>query len=298
MAEALKVIVEEKSQLGEGCVWHCEKNLLYWVDINGQKLHIYNPKDKSNKTINLGVFVGCVVPRQSGGLVLELHNGFVGFDLETETYTYLVDPESHLPFNRFNDGKCDPSGRFLAGTMAIDESPHQGTLYSLDTDLSIKHLQRNISVSNGLGWSPDYQTLYFIDSPTKNIFAFDYNLDTGTINNRSVAVTIPDGFVDGRSGGWPDGMTVDEEGMIWVALWAGYKVTRWNPKTGELLQIIDIPAPNVTCCTFGGENLDELYITTARQDMDQSLLERYPQAGSVFKIKTSVKGMKTFEFRG
>ncbi len=298
MAEALKVIVEEKSQLGEGCVWHCEKNLLYWVDINGQKLHIYNPKDKSNKTINLGVFVDCVVPRQSGGLVLALHNGFVGFDLETETYTYLVDPESHLPFNRFNDGKCDPSDRFLAGTMAIDESPHQGTLYSLDTDLSIKHLQRNISVSNGLGWSPDYQTMYFIDSPTKNIFAFDYNLDTGTINNRSVAVTIPDGFVDGRSGGWPDGMTVDEEGMIWVALWTAYKVTRWNPKTGELLQIIDIPAPNVTCCTFGGENLDELYITTARQDMDQSLLERYPQAGSVFKIKTSVKGMKTFEFRG
>lgn len=298
MEKSLELIIDEQAIVGEGCCWHSEKKRLYWIDIDGKKLHIYSPETQSNRTINSEVVIGCVVPRKSGGVVLASDKGFVSLDIETEKYTYLVDPESHLPSNRFNDGKCDPVGRFLAGTMATDNSLNQGTLYSLDKDLSIKQLLGNLSTSNGIGWSPDYGTMYLIDSPTKKVFAFDYNLDTGDINNRRVAVSIPDRFPDGKSGGWPDGMTVDQEGMIWVALWSGYKVTRWNPKTGELLQIINVPARNVTCCTFGGENLNELYITTARKDMDQAMLELYPKAGSVFRWKTDVIGMKTFEFLG
>ena len=167
-----------------------------------------------------------------------------------------------------------------------------GSLYSLDTNLTVRQLWSNLTVSNGTGWSPNYSTMYLIDSPTKKVFAFDYDLITGNISNRRVVVTIPD------TEGYPDGMTTDTEGMIWVALWAGYKVTRWNPNTGELLQTIPIPAPNVTSCTFGGANMNELYITTARKDMDRAQLDYYPKAGSVFRFKTDVIGMKNFEFRG
>jgi sugar lactone lactonase YvrE len=201
-----------------------------------------------------------------------------------------VTPESHPPSNRFNDGKCDPTGRFLAGTMAIDETPGSGSLYSLDQNLRVKQLLGGLSISNGMGWSPDYSTMYFIDSPTKQVVAFDYELNTGNISNRRVVVTIPEGY--------PDGMTTDQEGMIWVALWAGFKVTRWNPRTGKLLQSISVPAPNVTSCTFGGSNMNELYITTARKDMDTAALDKYPKAGGVFRLKTDVIGMKNFEFLG
>ena len=135
--------------------------------------------------------------------------------------------------------------------------------------------------------------MYLIDSLTKNVFAFDYDLDLGNISNRRVVVTIPDELK-----GYPDGMAIDQEGMIWVALWAGFKVTRWNPHTGELLQSISLPAPNVTSCTFGGLNMNELYITTARKDLDQAALAQYPLAGSVFRLKTDIVGMKNFEFIG
>jgi sugar lactone lactonase YvrE len=157
----------------------------------------------------------------------------------------------------------------------------------------VRKLLDNLSISNGMGWSPDYSTMYLIDSPTKKVFAFDYDLTTGNISNRRVVVTIPD-----ELRGYPDGMATDQEGMIWVALWAGFKITRWNPQTGELLQSISIPAPNVTSCTFGGLNMNELYITTARKDMDEAALAQYPQAGSVFRLKTDVRGLKNFEFIG
>ena len=270
-----------------------EKQLLYWVDTENKQLHVYQPETKTARTIQLEKLVGCVVPRKSGGVVLGLDDGFAALDLEIEKLTYLAaDPESDLPSNRFNDGKCDPAGRFLAGTMAIKETEGAGSLYSIDRNLTVRRLWDKLTVSNGIGWSPDYSTMYLVDSPTKKVFAFDYDLTTGNISNRRVAVTIPD------TEGYPDGMTTDAEGTIWVALWAGFKVTRWNPKTGELLQNIDIPAPNVTSCTFGGAGMNELYITTARKDMDPAQLDKYPQAGSVFRLKTNAIGMKNFEFGG
>jgi sugar lactone lactonase YvrE len=193
---------------------------------------------------------------------------------------------------RFNDGKCDRLGRFFAGRIAIEEEQREGTgsFYSLNRQLKPKKLLDGWNTPNGMGWSPDYSTMYLIDSPTKKVFAFDYDLTTGNISNQRVAVTIPD------TEGYPDGMSVDTEGNIWVALWAGFKVTRWNPHTGKLLDSISVPAPNVTSCTFGGAKLNELYITTARKDMDETTLSQYPQAGGVFRVQTDVTGMKSFEF--
>ena len=294
MVNQLEVLIESQAHLGECPCWHQEKQLLYWVDSTKKQLHVYQPETKTDRTIQLEKLVGCVVPRKSGGVVLGLEDGFAALDLETEKLTYLADPESDLPSNRFNDGKCDPAGRFLAGTMDKDQKKGTGSLYLLDRNLTVKRLWDNLTVSNGMGWSPDYSTMYLIDSPTKKVFAFDYDLTTGNISNRTVAVTIPD------TEGYPDGMTTDTEGNIWVALWAGFKVTRWNPKTGELLQNIYVPAPNVTSCTFGGANMNELYITTARKDMDKNpaQLDYYPKAGSVFRFKTDTIGMRNFEFGG
>ena len=290
MVTQLEVLIESQAYLGECPCWHQEKQLLYWVDIEKKQLHVYQPETKTDRTIQLEKLVCCVVPRKSGGVVLGLENGFAALDIETEKLTYLADPESDLPSNRFNDGKCDPAGRFLAGTMDRNGKKGAGSLYSLDRNLTVKRLWDNLTVSNGMGWSPDYSTMYLIDSDEQKVFAFDYDLTTGNISNRRVAVKIPEGF--------PDGMTTDAEGTIWVALWAGFKVTRWNPKTGELLQTISVPAPNVTSCTFGGENMNELYITTARKDMEPAQLDKYPKAGSVFRFKTDAIGLKNFEFGG
>ncbi|ACK68536.1 SMP-30/Gluconolaconase/LRE domain protein [Gloeothece citriformis PCC 7424] len=292
MNNELELVVETQALLGECPCWDHHKQLLYWVDILNKQLHIYSPQNNTDRIIQLEEYVSCVVPRSSGGVVLGLATGFAALDLDSETVKFLAKPENHPPTNRFNDGKCDPAGRFLAGTMDFEQRENAGFLYTLESNLQIKQLLDHTTVANGMGWSPDYSTLYFIDSPTQTIFAFDYDLDQGTIKNRREAIKIPDGE------GFPDGMTTDLEGMIWVALWAGAKVMRWNPNTGELLQTIPIPARNVTSCTFGGQNMNELYITTARQDMNEDDFQKYPQTGSLFKLKTDVVGMTNFEFRG
>lgn len=298
MTNSIELVIDAQATLGEGPCWHSEKQQLYWVDIVQKQLHIYDPACDQDRIIQVQEFVSCVVPRQSGGVILSLQSGLYSLDLETEELTYLTKPEDLQPTHRFNDGKCDPRGRFIVGSMSLNETPNTGSLYSLDNNQQIKKLLSNLSISNGLGWSLDYSVMYLIDSPTKNIFAFDYNLETGEISNQRIAITIPEQFADGMPGGYPDGMTVDEEGMIWVALWAGFKVTRWNPDTGELLETLSIPAPNVTSCTFGGVNRNELYITTARRDLSTETLEQYPHAGGVFRLITDVKGMETFSYCG
>ena len=186
----------------------------------------------------------------------------------------------------------NPAGRLVVGTMAIQATPGAGALYSIDKNLQVKKLLDNLCISNGMGWSLDYSIFYFIDSPTRKVMAFDYNLETGDIRNKRVIITVP------KVMGVPDGMTVDEKGMLWIALWGGSCVSRWNPLTGKLLQIFPIPALNASSCTFGGLEMDELYITTARQGMNKAQLNKFPLSGSIFRFKTDIKGMKNFIFTG
>ena len=176
------------------------------------------------------------MPRKQGGMVLATERGFHLLDLESETLTQLADPESHLPNNRFNDGKCDRAGRFWAGTMAQDESATTGSLYCLDVDGTIRTLEDGcITISNGLGWSPDNKIMYYIDSPTKKVVAYDYDGESGMISHPRTVVTIPEGE------GFPDGMAVDSDGMLWIAQWGGWQVSCWNPMTGEKMTSIPVP---------------------------------------------------------
>ena len=298
MKECVELVIDSKSILAEGPCWDEQKQLLYWLDGLGEKVHTYNPEDNTNRTIDVGQPVGCITLRKSGGAVVGLQNGLYSLDLTTQALTPIVDPESHLPNNRFNDGKSDCAGRLWAGTMSRDydegkaDSLPAGSLYCMDTELRVRRVFGGVAISNGLGWSPDNATMYYIDSPTRQVAAFDFDPESGDIENRRVAVEIPEG------GGIPDGMTVDEEGMIWVAQWGGYQVSRGDPNTGELLQRIHVPVANVTSCAFGGPELEELYITTSSIGVGEQEDPKQSHAGGVFVARPGVRGMQAFRFGG
>lgn len=287
-----KLELDAKSTLGEGPCWDPRRQLLYWVDIEEHKLHRYDPANGEDRAVSVGQPVGAAVVRESGSVLLALQQGFYAFDPVTETLEHLCNPEPDLPENRFNDGKCDPAGRFWAGTMAIREAPNCGNLYCLDTDLTVHRKIECVSISNGLAWSPDERVMYYVDSPTRVVAAFDYDKASGEIANRRVVIQIPNGM------GFPDGMSIDEEGMLWIALWDGAMVGRWNPANGELLSKIPLPVSRPTSCVFGGRDLDELYITSARTRLDEKTLSAQPLAGGLFKCRPGVRGGPTWNFAG
>ncbi len=292
MSDSLKLLVESKAELGEGPSWDRGSKVLYWVNILGGDVHMYQPDNGVDTIIHVGGYVSSVVPNKSGTVVITLQHGFYALDLKTKAIACLSEVEKDISGNRFNDGKCDARGRFWAGTMSMKESEPTGSLYVLANDHSVNEVLSGITISNGLGWSPDNRIMYYIDTPMRKVTAFDFDLKTGKISNGRTAVD----FLNQE--GSPDGMAVDREGMIWVAHWAGSKVSRWNPSTGKLLDQIALPAKNVSSCCFGGKNLDELYITTARAGMDQKALSEWPESGDLFRAKVDVGGLPTYSFNG
>jgi len=288
----VELVLDKQSDLGEGVIWNYKTGELLWVNIKGKILNFYNPKLKNNKEMFTGQMIGTVVPAESGQLMVALQNGIYQFDPETGTKKLIANPEEGIEGNRFNDGKCDPAGRFWAGTMNMNGEKRAGTLYRLDTDSTIHAMIKNVSISNGIVWSIDATKMYYIDTPTRKVIAYDYDNATGDISNPRTAVEVPSEM------GAPDGMTIDAEGNIWVALWGGSAVGCWNPKTGEMLRTIEVPAKNVTSCAFGDDDLGTLYITTARQGTSDEELEKYPNAGGVFKTRPGVKGVEAFFFKG
>ena len=287
-----ELVLDAKVLLGEGPWWNARSGQLYWVDIEGCAIHVFDPATSQDRKIDVGQMVGCVVGRKSGGVALALQHGFYHLDLDTEKLTPLVDPESHLPDNRFNDGKCDSRGRFWAGTTRINHDEPAGFLYMLDADLNVHRRLDDVWISNGLAWSKDDRTMYFIDSPTADVVAFDFHGPSGEIGNERLVIEIPEG------GGSPDGMTIDEEGMLWIALWDGWRVIRVNPENGAIIDEIKLPVARPTSCCFGGANLDELYITTASTRLPAEELAKQPLAGGLFRCKPGVKGLPMVEFVG
>ncbi|WP_210467999.1 SMP-30/gluconolactonase/LRE family protein [Sporosarcina sp. 6E9] len=287
-----ELVLNEQAILAEGPCWDYEKNLLYWVDILGKKVNVFNPVTEINLSIDVGQLIGAAAIREKGGLVVALQNGFHFLNLDNGQLIKIDDPESNMESNRFNDGKCDPAGRFWAGTMSLEAVQNEGSLYCLDTNHLVEKVIADVTISNGLAWDTSKNKMYFIDTPLNKVFVFDYEIETGAISNRKVAVNIS------KDLGAPDGMTIDREGMLWIALWGGSKVIRCNPKTGQIIGEVLVPCSKVTSCTFGGKDLDELYITTARLNPSEKELKEEPLAGGIFKAKVGVKGNKEFFYKG
>lgn len=289
-----ELVVDHTCVLGEGPVWDERSNSIYWVDIQQGHINRYLLPHSRLETISVGQKIGAFALRESGGFILALKNGFATLDFEEQQLKPIADPEAHLPDNRFNDGKCDPQGRFWAGTMdGVNDEKGVASLYTLNTDMSIEQKITEVSTSNGLCWSADGSTFYYIDTPTKQVAAYDFNGDTGAITNKRIIITIPD------EEGMPDGMTIDKEGMLWIAFWDGWIVGRYNPLTGKQLHKIELPVARVTSCTFGGEDLTDLYITSAREGLSENDLKQQPLAGSLFVVRNcGFLGMPAIKFKG
>ncbi|XID90646.1 SMP-30/gluconolactonase/LRE family protein [Paenibacillaceae bacterium WGS1546] len=287
-----ELVLDAQAILGEGPCWDETLDGLWWVDIVEKRLHLFRPTAGTNQTIQLDQQIGTVAPRTADSVVVALQDGLYVLDLRTRALDRLANNEDGRTDNRFNDGKCDAFGRLWAGTLNLNGEKAAGSLYRLDTNGKLSKMRSGVSVSNGLGWSPDHTRMYWIDSPTRQVTAFAYDPATGHIENPETVVRFRE------EDGVPDGMTTDEEGMLWIAHWDGGQVSRWDPRTGERLESIPIPAPRVTSCAFGGPDRRELYVTTARIRLDEATLQQYPHSGGIFRIRTAVTGMRTYPFRG
>jgi sugar lactone lactonase YvrE len=281
--------------LTEGPRWHAERGQLLWVDILGHTLHRGRPGVggalESVATITVDRPVGAVAPAIGGGYVLAAGTGFLYVDDEGAVEE-LAQPEAGRTDVRMNDGACDPQGRFWAGTMAYDESPGAGVLYRLELDGSCTTVLTGLTISNGIGWSPDGAIMCLADSGTGLIEAFGFDGATGELSRRRTLVRIQ------QPGVVPDGLTVDQEGGIWVALWGGGAVERYGAD-GSLSARVRLPVDRPTSCAFGGPELATLFVTSARAGLDEAALARQPHAGHVFRFDgLGVTGMPCMPYRG
>lgn len=269
---------------GEGPIWH--QNRLLYVDIETYKILAYDPATQVEKIWNVGQRVGTVVARQSGGLVWAGDTGFHFLDEATGLSTSVGDPEPDLPDNRFNDGKCDPSGRLWAGSICLKKRP-EAALYCLHTDLRIEKKFSPVTNSNGIVWTRDGGTMYYIDTPSKKVRAFDFDAATGTISHERI---LWDTSADESS---PDGMTIDSEDRLWIAFCHGGKVVCFDPATKSVIEQIDFPCVETTACAFGGPDLRDLYVTTG---LKPGLEE--PLAGRLFVCRPGAQGVPSATFAG
>jgi sugar lactone lactonase YvrE len=297
-----ELVADTRAILGEGPWWDARARVLYWIDIRGKSLHCFDPSTRIDRLVGLGKVPGTVVGRKdakddSHGLLMAMEDGFYFIDPSTGDSVWLLDPEADRQGNRFNDGKCDERGRFWAGSMDDSEEANSGAFYRLDPDLGCERVLDGIGISNGLAWSPEGSTMYYIDSPTRRVDAFDFDADSGRLSGRRVAFELPAGL------GFPDGMTIDEEGMLWIALWMGWGLGRWDPRSGKLLLKLEVPVARVTSCAFGtlpgmGGEMECLFITTASVGLGPEEHRLQPFAGGLFAYDAGLRGAASIPFAG
>jgi sugar lactone lactonase YvrE len=287
----VEMALDAGAELGEGAMWSSDDHALWWVDITRHLIHRFDPGAGIDDSYPVGQPVSAVVSRAKGGLAITVEHGFALFEAATATVEHLVAVEADRPSNRMNDGKCDAHGRFWAGSMAYDFAPGAGSLYRLDPDGTVVRALDKVTISNGICWSLDGESMYYVDSPTGRIDRFDFDPRSGSLAGRRPLVTIP------ARDGMPDGMTIDEEGCLWVALWKGWAVRRYRPD-GALDREVRLPVAQVTSCAFGGLNLDELWITSASTGLTSAERRAQPLAGALFRLGTQVGGMPAFRFGG
>jgi sugar lactone lactonase YvrE len=282
-AAAVELVLDARADLGEGPRWDAARQRLLWVDIMRGRVHAFTPSTGACRNVAVGQPVGALAGGRDGRLVLAVAGGFARLDLDSQKFEMQAAVEADRPQNRMNDGACDGAGRFWAGTMALDEGPGAGALYRLDPDLTVHTMLTGVSISNGLDWSLDGRRMYYVDSPTRRIDVFDFELATGSIANRRTFVEVP------ADAGVPDGLTVDAAGFVWLALWGGAALRRYAPD-GTLERVVPLPVTHPTSCAFGGAGLDELYVTSARRPLTGEEKARQPQAGGVLRLRPGVAG--------
>ena len=281
-----EIVSKTLSKWGEGPLWF--NGRVYYVDIEGHQIRSFDPSSGEEQVWEVGERIGFVIPRENGGFIMGGDNGLAFFDPESGAKTAIVDPEpDKKPDNRFNDGKCDPKGRLWAGTISTVKKEGDATLYRLDTALELTAQFPNVTNSNGLCWTKDGGTFYYIDTPSKKVRAFDYDLESGDISNERIAIDTA------ALEGSPDGMTIDENDNVWIAFCRGGCVRCFDPKTGEILETIGVPTGCPTSCAFGGERFETLYITSGRlADAEEE------EAGMLFSVNPGVKGLPAVAFAG
>lgn len=279
-----------KSILGEGAIWSSFHNAFFYIDIEGKKVCKIDLISKITKEQQLHEKIGTVVLTEDGRLILGLENSISIFDFDTNKLQELVKLEPEIPTNRSNDGKCDASGKLWIGTMNHEAKGKAGTLYRFDSTEIIKKI-KNRKVSNGICWSIDNTKMYYIDSYDYNIKKYDFDLDSGTITNESIIVEMNNPAFT------PDGMTIDFQGMLWVAMWGEGCVNRYDPNSGELLGKVIVNAPNVSSCAFGGTNMTQLLITTASTALTPLQFTNFPESGTLFLVDLEIKGMEMNQFK-
>ncbi|XP_078344887.1 regucalcin-like isoform X2 [Oculina patagonica] len=300
--EDLEISVVGKNicaKLGEGPHWDTNTQKLLYVDAFGYSVHVLDVDTGKDKSYQLDDIVGCVVPRKKGGsVIVGCKRRLIFLDLETGEQEVVATVDEDKPENHLNDGKCDPVGRFWVGSMGHEREPtilelEQGSLFSLTGDKKLTKWVDKISISNGMSWSLDKKTFYYIDSVTRKIDAFDYEEKTGAISNRRTAFKFDPSY------GYADGMTIDAEGMLWVAMYDGWKVVRFNPVSGEVLREVKLPVAKVTSCCWGGPNLDELFVTCESLRLTPEEKKAQPLAGSIFRVKNlGTHGLPAVPFDG
>jgi sugar lactone lactonase YvrE len=287
----VELVLDAGADLGEAPTWDADAHRLIWVDITKGLVHSFDPDTGQDDVVDVGQPVGAAVPTRSGRLALAAEDSFSLLDPATARTDLLAEVESEVAETAMNDGKCDGAGRFWAGTKDVEGHRPLGSLYRLDADHRLTRVLKDVTISNGLGWSPDQRTMYYIDSTTYGIDAFDFDFSSGSVSHRRRMVELPVAW------GLPDGMTVDEEGLLWVAFWGGSAVRRIGVD-GRLASTIELPASQTTSCTFGGDDLSDLYVTSARVGLSDTELREQPSAGGLFRLRAGVRGLPSHPFAG
>lgn len=284
-----ELIYAGRAELAEGPVWF--DHALWWVDILAGTLNRLDPEKRTNTSRALDSFVGAAVPTNDGRWLVARQHDLALLEWETGRLVPYATFPGVKPQHRFNDGKCDPRGRYVGGTMSLDGTKEDGSLYSVAPRGDVRRLIGGVSISNGLAWTQDGRRMYYIDSPTQRVECFDYDADTGNVANRRTLRQFQPGE------GFPDGMSIDQEGHLWVALWEGNSLIRLHGQSGETLSRVSFPARRVTSCTFGGCDHRTLFVTTAWQGMSRAERDQERLAGSLFRFSLEVGGYPVVPFR-
>jgi len=280
-----KLVLKSFCQLGEGSFWDSKRKKLWFVDIERGEVHHFIPKSGQSGFFKTGQKVGTLVPSfEKDEMVLGLQDGIYKSDLRGTQIQKIAVIQKMNSNQRLNDGKCDPNGLFWVGSLNMGPKSKDSHLFHLDESEKVVVKLDSVSISNGIVWSKDKKKMYYIDTPTRTIQSFDFDMITSEISNRRVVVHTPDSL------GWPDGMAIDDNDNLWIGMWGGFCVSIWSPKTGKMVGRVNVAAKNVTSCAFGGDNEKTLYITTAREGLKKEELEKYPLSGCLFKSEVGISG--------